>query len=317
MTDKVELLVVILNYKTAALVTDCLQTLVPQLSAGHLVVVVDNFSNDGSDEYIESWIRSNHASDRVNLICSSVNGGFSAGNNIGLRYREAEYYLLLNSDTLLRDNALDDLLQAAKNSNAGMISPRLEWPDTKPQISCFRFHNPMSELIAAAGFSLVTRLFSRWDVPIPISEANSLPEWTSFACVLLRKSMVDDLGLMDEGFFLYYEDVDYCRRARNGGWDIINAPSARVVHLRGGSSDVKDNISKKKRLPSYYYESRARYYTKYYGKAGFVLTNVLWHMGRVISWTAEVLGKKNSPVCEKQYRDIWINAANASGGRGQ
>jgi len=311
MNENLELLIVIINYKTASLVIDCLKTLIPQLSESHRAVVVDNDSNDGSADLIEQWVKSTKSSRQVNVVRSPVNGGFSAGNNLGMKTNSAKYYLLLNSDTLLREHAIERLLAAAEvNPSAGLVSPKLEWPSEEGQISCFRFHTPASELIASAGISLVTKILSRWDVPLPLRNDYSHPEWTSFACVLLRSEMVESIGEMDEGYFLYYEDVDYCMRAKKSGWSILNVPDARVVHLRGGSSDVKSNIAKKARLPKYYYASRTRYFTLHYGAHGFIFANLLWHLGRLISLFAEVLGKEESPVCEKQYRDIWCHFLN-------
>lgn len=307
MANELELLIVIINYKTAKMVIDCLQTVLPQLAPGQAVVVVDNFSNDGSAEEIEQWLNTNNI-EHVTLIKSPVNTGFSGGNNIGIRSRSADHYLLLNSDTLLREGALSALLATARNNpKAGLVSPRLEWPDGKPQISCFRYHSPFSELINAAASGPVTRLLNRWNVPIDVSQAPTTPEWTSFACVLIKKQVIEDVGLMDEGYFLYYEDADYCRTARNIGWEIVNNPDAHVVHLRGGSSDVKKNISQRKRLPKYFYASRNRYFAKHYGHAGLMMTNICWYIGRTISFIRECLGKKDVVSREYEYADIWTN----------
>ena len=86
-----------------------------------------------------------------------------------------------------------------------------------------------------------------------LSDTIVKPQWTSFACVLLRREMLDKIGLMDDGFFMYFEDVEFCRRARKAGWEIFHNPKARVIHLRGGSSPVKKNTLERKRLPRYYY----------------------------------------------------------------
>ncbi len=304
---ELELLVVILNYKTPKLVIDCLESLKGQLTETRQAVVIDNASPDDSWEQLSAW-RDSTAPSFMTFVKSDVNGGFSAGNNIGIKHQAAKHYLLLNSDTIVRDGALEAMLAASKQlPQAGLISPRLEWPDATPQISCFRYHSPVSEMINAAATSVVTKLFRRWDVPIPVQEGRSFPQWTSFACVMIRREVIEQVGLMDEGYFLYFEDTDYCRMARDLGWDIVNVPEARVVHLRGGSSDVKKNIHKRSRLPAYYYASRARYFAKHYGQIGLVFANLLWGVGRIVSLVRALFGKKEAVVCEKQYRDIWIN----------
>lgn len=307
MTDSLDLLIVIINYKTGQLVIDCLKTVIPQLQKDQQVVVVDNCSADGSANQIREWLEEEQVTDRVNLILSPQNTGFSGGNNIGIKSRTARYYLLLNSDTILREGALEAMLDAARNRpDAGLVSPRLEWPNGEPQISCFRYHRPISELIYAAATAPVTALLKPWVVAIPVSDSGIEPEWTSFACVLVKSEVIEQIGLMDEGYFLYYEDVDYCRVARNAGWTIVHTPKARVVHLRGGSSDVKKNISTRKRLPRYYYASRSRYFAKHYGPLGLLAANCLWLLGRSISFLRERFGKANTS-CEKQHMDIWTN----------
>lgn len=306
MNTALELLIVIINYKTPQLVIDCLETVLPQLTPGRRVVIVDNDSADGSLEKIQDWLDTFN-DPRIELLPSDSNTGFSGGNNIGIRSAKAEHYLLLNSDTLLREGALNTLLKtAAQHPEAGIISPRLEWPDGTEQISCFRYHSPLSELINAAQTAPITQLFSRWNVPIPTQQSLSTPQWTSFACVLVKQDLISDIGLMDEGYFLYYEDVDFCRETVKAGWKIINNPSARVVHLRGGSSPVKRNKKINKRLPLYYYQSRTRFFAKQYGIFGLLAGNLCWHIGRSIALLRRITGK-NIQTCDKQYRDIWAN----------
>lgn len=304
-----ELAIVIINYKTPNLVIDCLQSLETEInSLEHQVIVVDNASGDNSLLEIEAAITENHWQTWVKLLPSGVNGGCSAGNNLGLKAVIAQTYLLLNSDTIVRPGAIRTLLEARdKYPEVGIFSPRLEWPDTTPQISCFRYHTPISELIDGAATSPVTRWFYAYDVPIPISDTPFGPQWTSFACVMIRRQVIEQIGYMDDGYFMYYEDVDYCRRAQIVGWQILHIPQARVVHLRGGSGSVKAEIAKRRRPPSYLYASRSRYFAKYYGKMGLWLTNCYWLLGRSLAGLREILGNKQPHTCEAQEQDIWFN----------
>jgi GT2 family glycosyltransferase len=162
--------------------------------------------------------------------------------NLGVKELDAEFYLLVNSDTLLRGGAIASMLAAlGGDPEVGAVSPRLEWPDSAPQESCFRFHSPASELISSSGTGLVLRALSSSEVPLRVSDADTNPEWTSFACIMIRQSVFEQVGLLDDGYFMYYEDVEFCYRARRAGWKIANHPASRVVHLRGGSSSVKSN----------------------------------------------------------------------------
>ena len=309
---KMRLSIIIVNYRTPQLVIDCLTSLQNEIEVGRdSVVVVDNFSGDDSVAQIEQAVTKNQWHDFVRVLPSSINGGFSAGNNLGIKAVRATAYLLLNSDTIVRPRAIELLLDAMEvNPEAGLISPRLEWPDGTPQISCFRYHSPVSELIKAAATGPVTQLLTNYDVPIPVSDTPITPEWTSFACVLIRGAVIEQIGLMDEGYFMYFDDVDYCRRAKNAGWQILHYPQARVVHLRGGSGSVKADLAARKRPKSYLYASRSRYFTKFYGLIGLWIANLFWLIGRSISLIRELLKNKEPHTCEYEILDIWQNWRN-------
>jgi hypothetical protein len=192
--------------------------------------------------------------------------------------------------------------------DVGIVSPRLEWEDGEPQVNCFRFHSPFSELLRAASTGPVTRLFRRYEVPVHLFDRVMEPDWTSFACALVRREVFEKIGLLDEGFYLYFDDPDYCRRAREEGWGVLYCPDARVVHLVGRSNPVESLTLERRRRPRYYYVSRARYFAKSYGPAGLYLANVMWTAGRGISLLRELLGRKPRQVCDREWWDIWANA---------
>ncbi len=211
--------VVILNYRTPQLVIDCLASLEGEVDPlRDVVVVVDNASGDDSVDRIEAAIEQNHWTEWCRFIPSPDNNGFSAGNNLGCAAVNADYYLLTNSDTLFRPGAIEELMRgAAAHPQAAMLGPRLECPNGDPQVSCFKFHSPLSELIDAAATGLLTKLLSKFNVPRPVIDHSACYDWLGFPCVLVRSDVLQEIGPMDEGFFMYYEDVDYCRRiARRG-----------------------------------------------------------------------------------------------------
>jgi len=302
--------VIILNYRTPALVVDCLRSLATTLNPEtDDVLVIDNHSPDDSLQHIQQAI-SREDWHWAEVMDSGANNGFSAGLNFGMSQRpEADAWLLTNSDILFRQDSLAKLhLSVAQQPQAGLLTPRLEWPDATPQISCFRYVSPVSEMLRAARTSVVSKLFPSFIPSIDVQESVSSPPWSSFACILLRKECRQQVGPMDEGFFMYFEDVDYCRRARRAGWQVINDPSIHVVHLRGGSSSVKQDTLERKRRPAYFYAARSRYYAKYYGGiAGLMMTNLLWLLGRSVSRLRELVGHKAPHLCDKEALDIWNN----------
>ncbi len=161
---------VIVNYKTPHLVVDCLASLLPELDGTDArVVVMDNCSGDDSAEVIRAWLGTHDAGDKVAFVQSSQNAGFAAGNNVGIRAQKAQYYLLLNSDTLVRPGAIRTILDTAINfPEAGLISPRLEWPDGTGQESCFRFPVPLIEMSYASQTGLIDRLLGKYIVALPV-----------------------------------------------------------------------------------------------------------------------------------------------------
>jgi N-acetylglucosaminyl-diphospho-decaprenol L-rhamnosyltransferase len=300
---------VIVNYRTPQFLKDCLPDLLTEIEdIDANVTIVDNKSGDDSVEIIRKWISLNCSAHKVHIIESSVNAGFAAGNNIGIKSLSAKYYLLLNSDTLIRPGAIRTLLDTAiKIPEAGLISPRLEWPDGTGQESCFKFPSPVSELIDAADTGLVDHHFGKYIVAMPVQTQIAQPEWTSFACVLIKDDVIQQVDLLDEGYFMYFEDIEFCHRARQAGWKITHNPAAHVVHLRGGSSPVKEQARKKKRVPKYYYASRTRYFYQTYGWAGLTRANLLWWLGRIVSRTRQLFGRSDKAAIEGQWLDIWTN----------
>jgi GT2 family glycosyltransferase len=242
----------------------------------------------------------------VSLISAEQNGGFSYGNNIGFNFASADYYLLLNSDAYVREGAIQSLIATAKaHPSVGIIGPTLEWPDGRQQVSCFYNLSPMNSFLHSIKIGVFTKILSYFgvkEVAMPI-ELHSIepPEWLSFACVLVRGEMVKDIGLMDEKFFMYREDNDYCRRAIAAGWSLKFDPTSRVVHLNNGHS----NQMGVKRLPNYYFRSRSRYFIKYYGRFGLFFANVLWSLGRCVSLLREFIQQQPKAFHSTMLFDIW------------
>jgi GT2 family glycosyltransferase len=288
--------VVIVNYRTPALVTDCLRSLAGEMPAGAdwRVVVVENASGDGSAEVIGGAIRREGWDAWAELLLAERNLGFAGGNNVALRPilaapQPPDYVLLLNPDTVVRSGAvaaLIDFLEA--HPQAGIAGSRLEDPDGTPQRSAFRFPTVWSELESGVRLGLVSRLLRRWVVAPPVRDDAHPTDWMAGASMLVRRAVFDAIGLMDEGYFLYFEETDFCLRARRAGWPGWYVPASHVVHLVGQSSGVTDTKRPAKRVPRYWFESRRRYFRKNHGRLYTLLADVAWTLGfslwRVRRW---------------------------------
>jgi GT2 family glycosyltransferase len=310
----VDLAIIILNYRTADLTRACLESLEHEAAPGIRVVIVDNASGDGSAEALAKLIADRGWSAWATLLTSPVNGGFAAGNNLGIRSVDARAYVLLNSDTIVRRGAMAALQDAMRaRPRAGIIGAGLVTKEGTPDGSFFRIPGPLSEFVRAANTGIVERLLARHAVTLPASDLPLEPGWVGFACVLIRREVIDAVGLLDAGFFMYFEDLDYCRRARAAGWGVLYWPDAKVVHLLGGSSKITEHGRHRRRAPRYFYEARARYFARYYGRPGLWAANCLWHLGRLVCWPRELLGRAPSRR-EREATDIWIDAFRSQGG---
>ncbi len=309
-----KLLVVITSYQARDLTLACLQSLAGEVAAnpGMKVGICDNGNEDDTASFLNQAVVDNGWQDWVYIKTVTPNRGFSGGNNVILNDAlesdaDYDYYLLLNADTIVRPCAIKRLLETASNNpEIGIVGPRVE--DTKggAQVSCFRYISPLSEFIRSAETGPITKLFKKWDVPIQPSKNPITPQWTSFCCALIRKEVIQEISVLDEGYFLYFDDVDYCRSAQNAGWGISHQPEAVVVHLKGQSNPVVKNAAMLQRRPGYWYRSRSWYFNKFYGRAGLLTANLLWHGGRVISLLRELVGNKKPHICEREWLDIWM-----------
>ncbi len=301
------LAIVILNYRTPGLTIACLASLASQVEVGHdVAVVVDNSSGDGSADRIEAVVAERGWQAWAHVLRSPVNRGFAGGNNLGIQSVDAETYLLLNSDTVVLPGALASLRTALQTRpEAGLIGPSMEIRPGQFTPSAFYSAHPGSEFFRAAGTGLLARLF-RHQVCYGPARMPFEPAWIGFACVLIRRQVMAQIGLLDAGFFMYFEDIDYCRRARAAGWKILYWPEACIVHYVGCSSQVNVPEVATHRQPRYYYEARTRYFLKHYGRAGLFLANVLWVLGRGVSLAREWLGSKPKHTRVGEARDIWL-----------
>jgi GT2 family glycosyltransferase len=279
--------IIIVNYRTAGLVVECLRSLAAEVAAEPdcRVVVVDNASGDGSAEAIGRAVEENGWGAWVELQPLGQNRGFAAGNNHALRPllaapRPPDHVLLLNPDTVVRPGAVRELAAFLEaRPDVGLAGSRLEDPDGTPQRSAFRFHTAASEFEGGLRLGLVSRLLRRRVVAPPPRPEPHPADWVAGASLLVRRAVFESVGLLDEGYFLYFEEVDFCRRARAAGWPCWYVPASRVVHLVGQSSGVTDGKRPPRRVPRYWFDSRRRYFRKNHGRPYALLADAAWVLG--------------------------------------
>lgn len=284
-----ELHACIVNWRTAAMVIDCLRTLAVERDGVNLrVAVVDNASGDGSDAQIRAAVAQGGWESWVEVISAERNGGFAYGNNLAIRAAlradpQATNLLLLNPDTLVRPGALRILLQfMAAHPEVGLAGGSSEDPDGTRQHCAFRFPSPMGELVSYGRLAFLARFSSRL-LPVGLPPAAQPVDWVSGGYVLIRRAVIDQIGLMDEGYFLYFEETDFILRARRAGWTCWHVPESRIVHLVGQSSGVTTRNAAPRRIPAYWFESRRRYFIQNHGRWQAVLADLAAMAGYTLS----------------------------------
>ncbi len=268
-------LIVIVNYRSAGLAIDCLRSLAPEV-LGHpaaRVVVVENNSGDDSADRLASAIRDQGWGDWASLVLAPRNGGFAAGNNLAIAPALASanppsLVWLLNPDTIVRPGALGALVDFfERRPEVGLAGSRSESIDGTPLQSAFRFPTILSELEGGLRLGPVSRLLERRVVTPPVSDSEGPTDWVAGFSLMVRREVFEAVGLLDEGYFMYFEEVDFCLRAARAGWPCWYVPGSRVVHLVGQSSGVTREEDKRKRRPRYWFEARRRFFLKNHGLA--------------------------------------------------
>ncbi len=268
--------IIIVAFNSGEFLDSCLDSIGAGTPAGLAinVLVVDNASTDGTADRAEvrtePWLR---------VKRNERNVGFAAAANIGIRETHGEYVLLLNPDTVLSPEAIGAAVTFLRETDdAAIVSPKLVLQDGSIDPGCHRgFPTPWASFTYLAGLEKLfpkARLlngYHRWDLPLDKVHA---VDAVSGAFMLFRRSLVDRIGLFDERFFMYAEDVDFCMRAKQAGGLVYYDPRQEVVHIKGTSTGIKrhsDHISRanletRKRALNAFYDSTKLFYDKHYAE---------------------------------------------------
>lgn len=269
----VDVAVIIVTYKSAELTIDCLHSVARERERPGVlvrVVVVDNASGD--TPAIARAVVANGWSAWVKVTTAERNGGFAYGNNLGARVAcadtQPDFLHLLNPDTVLLPGALHALVDFLKgHPDAGVVGGVFENADQSEWAIAFRFPTVLGEIEQQLEWSAASKLLRRWRVPMHMGTAAQAVDWVSGASMMVRRSVFDAVGGMDEGFFLYFEETEFCFRVKAAGHAVWYAPQSRVVHIAGQSTKVTERNAAPRRLPAYWFASRRRYFRLTHGTA--------------------------------------------------
>jgi GT2 family glycosyltransferase len=281
---QIEVSAIVVSWKTRELLAGCLESLraYADEARGMEVIVVDNASDDGTADMVaREW-------PAARLIVNDENVGYTRANNQAIRESRGAFLLLINADALLTPGCLKVMLERMRSHpRVGAVGPRLVYGDGRWQ----RWTAGRAPSLAAAAghyfflerllpdVSACRGMFLSHDVQHAITA-----DWVSSACMLVRRAATDQVGLMDERFFVYMDDVDLCQRLRNGGWTVWYCPAAQAVHFMGQATKRQTGTVSPAALRSY-----NRYFALRHGRVATTLLKlieVVGHGFRAVAYLA-------------------------------
>lgn len=235
MLNSLDLSIIIVNWNTAEITSDCLSSIFENIkNISFEVIVIDNNSSDESVSLFKTKFP------QVKLIENKTNSGFAAANNQGINISCSKYVLLLNSDTLLIDNSIENLIQTFhSNENISVIGCLVLNKNMTIQPSCSMFPSLINKLIMITGLYKAlpeNKFFGRAQMTWFNYDRIMEVDVVSGCFMLINKKAIQEVGLMDEGYFMYSEEVDWCYRFKKAGWKIFFNPAAKIIHLGGASA---------------------------------------------------------------------------------
>lgn len=283
-----DLSIIIVNFNTRKLLGDCLASIIKN-SEGikYEVIVVDNGSSDRSPALVKGLVKKHK---HLKLIQNHDNFGFAKANNQGIGVARGRHILLLNSDTLVHDQTLKKMVNFMdEKKGAGVVGPKLVYANGRPQLSTAPFLKlPIVFLWLLTGDRFLYRS------PPAAQEV----DWVMGSALLVRRKVVEKLGMLDEKFFMYVEEQEWCYRIKKAGWQVWFYPDAVITHLVRGSSPEG-----KGRAIAWIYRSLIYFYAKHFAPWKlYVLKFLLILKAIALFWLGSVTGKK---TLKKTYADAF------------
>lgn len=312
-----KLLTILLNWRTPEMtLRACEAALVALRGIAGSLSIVDNNSADGSFERMREgvaargWDKGAHP---VRVLQSGQNGGFGAGNNFGIRAglpdgTAPDYIYILNPDAFPAEGAIRALLgHLEAHPRTGFAGSHVQGEDGAPHHAAFRFPSIGSEFEAAARSGPVSRLLRHKIVAYPHPETTGPVDWAAGCSLMLRRAVLDQVGLFDETFFLYFEETELCLRAARAGWPTDYVSTSRITHIGSVSTGMKTWA----RIPGFWLDSRWYYFARSHGR-GYAAAATLAHVAGGVLWRARCVIEGKDRVDPPRFlRDLSRHALRA------
>jgi GT2 family glycosyltransferase len=270
---------IIVSWNAKEFLLECIDSILSQKVPASLeIIVIDNASSDGSAEAVKAKFPD------VKLICNKDNYGFAKGNNIGIKASDGDYLFLINSDVVVREGCLNKMIEYMnEHPKIGILGPKIVGTNDRVQRSCMGYPslwNALTRALALDSLFPGSKLFGGQLLTFWGHDEVRAVEVINGCFWMLRRSAMQEVGLLDESFFIYGEDIDWCKRFNESGWKVVFFPDAEAIHYGGASS---------KNAPIKFYLEMQRanyqYWVKHHSRLAsdaFLLINLLHHTIRII-----------------------------------
>ncbi len=289
-----KLSIIIVSWNAKDYLINCLESVFQGLEGVQAeVIVVDNYSSDGSADAVERLFP------KVKLIRNDQNDGFAKANNIGIKLSNGEYVCLLNSDVIVRKNCFSQLISFIDlHPNIGMLGPRTLNADGTLQRSCFTLPtvwNSLCRVLALDTAFPKTKMFGTRLMTYFLHDEIRTVEALNGCFLLIRRNALNKVGLLDEGFFIYGEDLDLCKRFGDSGWEVVFYPSTEAVHYGGASSS---------NAPIRFFLEMQRADLRYWRKHKGIKGEIVYYLMLLLHHTLRIIGYAPLTIIPHRLRTV-------------
>lgn len=287
--------IVIVNWNTRDILRDCLISIARETQQPHEVIVVDNASSDGSADLVRDEFPD------VRLIANDANRGFAAANNQGLEIARGDNLLLLNPDTIILNGAIDTMLDwLAQHPDVGCVGCQVLEDEDTIQRTCFADPGPGNLALSEFGLRRLSPQnrflshaeYGNWD-----RRSEREVDVVSGMFMLVPRRVFEAVGLLDEAFFVYSEEADWCRRIRDAGWRCVFAPEAQILHLDGGG---KSTVQIRSRMFVQMQKSKMIYLRKHYGLSGALLGRMIFVGSSILRFALSATNQRDEAAARRR-----------------
>ncbi len=269
--------IIIVNFRTFELTKNTIDSVLSSdCNYDYEILVVDNKSDDGSLEKLEETFSNEIKNSKITFIANNSNMGFSYANNLAIKKSSSKYILLLNSDTIIKENTLNKCLNYIEtHQDVGALGCKVSLPNGELDKACKRsFPNPINSFYRL--FHIPNKNLEVNNYNLSNLDDNGVYEIDCLvgAFMLVKKDVINQIGMLDEDYFMYGEDIDWCYRIKESGWKIIYFGEVEIVHYKGSSSNKKSF-----KLIYEFHKSMYIFYKKHLAEKYFVLLNFIVYVG--------------------------------------